>query len=122
MSNGRVWRLFSGTVCPGALRTSKRRVSDFRFGSMLPVRRAYGEWLLFAQTRRLYPSGVDVNRTFLIAGAIPAIRDRDVLPSRSRLNVADKSQRRRDLWKLGSRREAFERRPDCGLRVGVAPS
>jgi hypothetical protein len=68
-------------------------------------------------------AGVDVNRTFLIAGAIPAIRDRDVLPSelRSRLNVADKSQRRRDLGKLGSRRKAFERRPDCGLRVGEAP-
>ena len=49
---------------------------------------------------------------------------RDVLPSqlRSRLNVADKSQRRRDLGKLGRRRKAFERRPDCGLRVGVAPS
>ena len=70
-------------------------------------------------------TGVDVNRTFPIAaGAIPAIRDRDVLPSqlRSRLNVADKSQRRRDLGKLGRRRKAFERGPDCGLRVGVASS
>ena len=41
---------------------------------------------------------------------------------RSRLSVADKSQRHRDLGKLGSRRKAFKRRPDCGLRVGVAPS
>ena len=71
------------------------------------------------------PSRIGVNRTFLIAaGAIPAIRDRDVLPSqlRSRLNVADKSQRHRDLGKLGRRRKAFERRPDCGLCVGAASS
>src|ERR1700722_14904052 len=54
-------------------------------------------------------------------GATGAIRDREVLPSqlRSRLSVADKSQRRRDIGKLGRRRKAFERGPDCGLRVCV---
>ena len=68
-------------------------------------------------------AAIDVNRTFLIAaGAIGAIRDREVLPSqlRSRLNVADKSQRRRDLGKLGRRRETFERWRENGVSVGGA--
>ena len=92
----------------------------FNSGRMVGLVREPHDW-----SRRRRTAGVDVKRLLQIAaGVIPAIRDRDVLPSqlRSRLNVADKSQRRRDLGKLGRRRKAFERRPDCGLRVGVAPT
>jgi class 3 adenylate cyclase len=65
----------------------------------------------------------NVNRTFRIAaGAIPAVRDRDVLPSqlRSRLNVADKSQCLGDLRHFRRGRKAFERPGENGMRVDGA--
>jgi hypothetical protein len=55
-------------------------------------------------------------------GAIPAVRDRDVLPSqlRSRLNVADKSQCLLDLRHFRRGRKAFECRGENGIRVDGA--
>ena len=42
-------------------------------------------------------------------------------PMRASLQRGQQSERLGDLGKLGRRRKAFERGPDCGLGVGVAP-